>query len=291
RALPGSDCLYVKLYAGAATVDQILRDVIAPIVDETRASGAWERWFFIRYGDPEWHLRLRFFGDPRRLADEVEPALWRAADALVADGRLWRAQQDTYHRELERYGGPVGMRLCEELFCADSDAALAIVAALEGDAGADARWRLVVRGIDMLLDDLGFDLDGKHALLTGLRDGFGREFSVDVGFEKQLGDRFRRERAALETLLANPVAADHPLAPGVEILAARSARSAPIAAELVAAARGGRLTMPLPALAASLVHMHANRLLRASARANELVVYDLLARLYQGQRARKKRGR
>ncbi|HEX9105356.1 MAG TPA: lantibiotic dehydratase family protein, partial [Polyangia bacterium] len=38
RALPGSDCLYVKLYAGAATVDQILRDVIAPIVEETRAS-------------------------------------------------------------------------------------------------------------------------------------------------------------------------------------------------------------------------------------------------------------
>jgi hypothetical protein len=35
--------------------------------------------------------------------------------------------------------------------------------------------------------------------------------------------------------------------------------------------------------------MHANRLLRASARANELVLYDFLLRLYEGRRARRKR--
>lgn len=288
RAAPATDCLYVKLYCGAAAVDRVLRDVIEPIVRKARATGGIDRWFFIRYGDPDWHLRLRFFGDPERLTAEVEPAIWRAADELLAEGRLWRAQQDTYHRELERYGGPVGMRLCEEFFCADSDAALAIIAALEGDAGADARWRLVVRGIDMLLDDLGFDLDAKHGLLVTLRDGFCREFSVDVGFERQLGDRFRRERTSLETLLSDPLADDHPLAPGVEFLRTRSGCWAPIAADLVAAAKSGQLTTSLPNLASSLVHLHANRLLRASARANELVIYDLLARLYQGRRARKK---
>jgi len=39
------------------------------------------------------------------------------------------------------------------------------------------------------------------------------------------------------------------------------------------------------------MHMHVNRMARAAARAQELVLYDFLARLYEGQaaRARKKR--
>jgi len=41
-------------------------------------------------------------------------------------------------------------------------------------------------------------------------------------------------------------------------------------------------------LAGSLAHMHANRLLRDAARAQELVIYDFLARLYQGARARRR---
>ncbi len=59
---PGSEWLYAKLYTGTATADQILRDVIAPLVAEVLGSGAAERWFFIRYGDPDWHVRLRFHG-------------------------------------------------------------------------------------------------------------------------------------------------------------------------------------------------------------------------------------
>ncbi len=68
---PGSEWLYAKLYVGSATADRVLRQVIRPVVGEALGSGAAEGWFFIRYGDPDWHLRLRLWGNPERLRSEV----------------------------------------------------------------------------------------------------------------------------------------------------------------------------------------------------------------------------
>jgi class I lanthipeptide synthase len=145
-----------------ASIDELLRDLIAPIVAQLRTSGAVERWFFVRYADPDWHLRLRLAGDRKRLRVEVEPALTEALDTFLADGRVWRIQLDTYEREVERYGGPEGMQLAEEAFCADSDVALGILALTAGERGLDARWRLCLAGIDLLLDDLGLDMIAKQ---------------------------------------------------------------------------------------------------------------------------------
>src|SRR5262249_36646856 len=141
--------------------------------------------FFIRYGDPDWHVRLRFHGEPRRLHGEVMPALEAATGPLLEDGRVWRIQVDTYEREVERYGGAAGIELSERLFGADSNAVLRILETLSGDEGADARWRLTLRGMDQLLDDLGLPFEGKRAVVTRARESYGREFRSDVGLERQ----------------------------------------------------------------------------------------------------------
>jgi thiopeptide-type bacteriocin biosynthesis protein len=282
---PGSDWLYMKLYCGSATADQLLRDTIQPVVQKARDSGAAQSWFFIRYGDPEWHLRVRFRGAPERLTSEVLPQLAAAAQVALANGQVWKTQLDSYDRELYRYGGDEGILLSEELFCADSDACLAIVDTLSGDDGLDARWRLCLRGMDMLLDDLGLDATGKHELLRRVRAGFAQEFRVDGPMEKQLGDKFRKERLALEALLDPSNDAGSELEPGFDILKARSEKLRPISERL----RAARLTLPIVELAPSYLHMHANRLLRSAARAQELVIYDFLERIYQGRAARARR--
>ena len=286
RVLPGAECLYVKLFAGEATVDELLRGVVAPLVAEMRSAGIVRDWFFVRYGDPDWHLRLRFFGDARALNEQLAPRLLDAARQSGRAGLLWSAQIDSYQREIERYGGAFGIERCERLFTADSDAALAIIVALRGDGGADLRWRLALLGIDRLLDDLGLLLDEKLALVTTLRADFAREFAVDGPLDKAMGARFRRERAALETLLAPDLPQQHPAALGRAAFDVRSRTFVLVAAELRAGIADGRVALPIASIAASLVHMHANRLLRASARANELVLYDFLQRRYLAQRAR-----
>jgi thiopeptide-type bacteriocin biosynthesis protein len=267
---PGSAWTYAKLYTGTATADRVLAQVVRPLVDEALTAGVADSWFLIRYADPHWHLRVRLRGD----AGRVITLLHDAAAPLLADGSIWRVQLDTYERELERYGGDAGMALSEALFHHDSEAVLAIVETLRGDEGLDARWRLAVVGIDRLLDDLGLDLAAKAGWAKERRDAFAREFGVDGRVAGQIGRRHRLERDALERLLAVDDPGDHPLAPGLLALRARSERLAPVAAEL------RRRAVDVAGLAASYAHMHANRLLRSAHRRQELVLSDLLLRLY-----------
>ncbi|WNG43740.1 Lanthionine biosynthesis protein LanB [Archangium minus] len=287
---PGSQWLYVKLYTGTGTAEHVLREAVAPLAREALASGAARQWFFIRYGDPDWHLRMRLLGDPARLRTEVLGRLHDLLESLTGDGRVHRVQLDTYEREVERYGGAEGMLLAEHLFHADSDAALELLDLLTADAGADARWRLTLLGIHALLDDLGLDLEARRALLAGLREAHGQEFQVDSRLEGQLGDRFRAHRRELESLLWEPPPREGLLAEGLAVLRRRSERQAPTTEALRALASQGALGQTLAHVAGSLVHMHANRMLRSAARAQELVLYDFLHRLYDSRAARLRQG-
>lgn len=286
---PGSEWLYAKIYAGAAGLDQVLREAVAPVVAEALGSGDAEGWFFIRYADPDNHLRLRFGGDGTRLLARVAPRLHAALEPLRELGVVWKVMHDTYQREVERYGGGEAMALGEALFQADSEAVLAILQAYSGDAAADARWRLAALGMDLLLDDLGLDAEAKLALLQKLRTGFLAEFGGEGPFERQLGDRFRAERRALEALL-DPAQEAGALAEGVAALRRRSVAIRPLAERLRERA-GMDGTPALPDLAGSYLHMHANRLLRGAARAQELVLYDFLARVHESRLARARKGK
>ncbi len=286
---PGSEWLYLKVYTGNSTADGILRDAIGPALREAQAVGDLDSWFFIRYGDPEWHLRVRLHGDPHTLLIHALPRLEKAVSPLLADGRAWKIQLDTYEREIERYGGPLGMPVCEQLFGFDSDACLGIVETLEGDEGADARWRLAFRGADLILADLGIADERKVNLMGLMRENFAKEFGGQKSLDVSIDQKYRTEKKSLAALLAPEPAEDDPLAPGYAILAERSRRSAPGLAELARLEAAGELNRL--DLASSLIHMHINRMIRSAARAHEAVIYGLLHREYQARAARARKGK
>ena len=286
RFPPGSEWLYAKLYTGAGTADQVVNHLVGPLVRSSVASGAADAWFFIRYADPDWHLRLRLHGEPRRLHTEVLPSLEAFAAPLLEAGQLWRMQLDTYEREVERYGGDRGVELAEQVFAADSEAVLTIMGPLSGDAGLGLRWRMAMRGMDLLFDDLGLTLDEKRFVARRAREGFGREFGIDGNFRGRVSQRYRAERARLEALLDPGQAPPVPLAAGLEALRRRSLQLAPATAELRRLAQAGRLSATLADIAMSYAHMHVNRLVRSAQRAHELVLYELLDRAYSAQAGR-----
>ncbi len=290
---PGSEWLYAKLYTGTATADRVLREVVAPLARQALAGGLADSWFFIRYADPDWHLRVRFHGDPATLSGRLLPALHAAAAPQLDDGRLWKLQLDTYEREMERYGGPLGIGHVERLFQADSEAVVEILDMLEGDEGADVRWRLAFYGVDALLNDLHLDPTAKLEVLARMRQGFAQEFATSgeesvKALQVQLDQRFRTERPKLDPLLDAAGDPESPLAPALEVLARRSRAMAPILDELHRLEAGNLLDGPLADMAVSLAHMHVNRFIRSSARAHELVLYDFL---YQTHRSRAARAR
>ena len=277
RFVPGSEWLYAKIYTGETTADRVLREAIAPIVHAHDGP-----WFFLRYADPDPHVRVRLRGEPARLLGETLPALERGLAPLLDKGVARKLVIDTYERELERYGGDAGIELVETLFWRDSEAVLGIVELLEGDAGADARWRLAVRGIESLLVALGLDAAAREKVVSDGREMLGREMRADTPLWSRIGDRFAKERASLDAMFTPSAAdAEHDLEPGLTLLAARDVHVRGIAEEL------RRRDVAIPELAWSVVHMHANRLLHASQRAQELVLYDFLRRLHASKRSRR----
>ena len=149
------------------------------------------------------------------------------------------------------------------------------------------RWRLGVRGADMLLDDLGLTPSEKHELMRRSRDSFRREFRDEGPLRKQVAERYRSEAEGLQSLLDPASDATSELAPALAALRRRSRMSDEPLRRIEAEVRAGRAGIGITELGGSLVHMHLNRLLRSAQRAQELVIYDFLDRIYMAQAARR----
>jgi thiopeptide-type bacteriocin biosynthesis protein len=177
------------------------------------------------------------------------------------------------------------MILAESLFCADSEAVVDILdtpLALD----LDARWRLTLYGMDRLLDDLGLDLRAKSALLTSLRASSRREHAVQAHSIRALGLKYRAERERLRWIFDLTQLDEERLQGGVLSLSRRSARTKALGSDLKHLARHHELSQTISELCKSYLHMHANRMFRRDARRQELVIYDLLSRLYDSRLAR-----
>lgn len=268
---PGlSDWLYTKVYAGGAVADAVICAAAA------LPRHLFDRWHFVRYRDPEWHVRLRF-----RSRGGSRPELRDALDALfasfVAQNPAARIRYDTYEPEVTRYGGMDGIEIAEQLFSHDSDAAAAIV---ETVRSAD-RWPVVACGIDALLSDFGLDAAAKAEAAASMRDGFAAEFRIDRAARQQLAAGVRRHLRKTVALL-DSWRSD-------EVLWARALRGrGEQVRRLVPGVRrvAEENGMALHELLGTYVHMHVNRVLRARHREQELVLHDLLQRAYTSAAAR-----
>jgi thiopeptide-type bacteriocin biosynthesis protein len=269
---PGSDWLFAKLYCPRAFEDDLLAGPVAELCQQALAMGAAEDWFFIRYTDPDPHLRLRFRGRSEHLIGELIPHLCAWANGLLADGLCTRLCFDTYDRELERYGGTAGTTAAEAVFGADSRAVIEMLRlSREGILGMDLT-SLAVFSIDDLLTGLGAS--------EAERVDWYRE---RVSSRTVAGDEYRRRKDTLRGLLGDPEQIR--TQPGgdalARVLAARRNELEPIGRRLDALTAAQELSQPKSMLFRSYVHLHCNRLLAGDRSAEEQVL-GLLARTRYG---------
>jgi class I lanthipeptide synthase len=126
--LPGGEWLYAKLYASDPAQRQILRDHLPALTGGERLAGAGvDSWFYVRYLDPDPHLRLRFHGKAQELWTTLLPRLREWVTTRRESGLLTGFAVDTYDPEVERYGGECAMAAAEDLFHADSRVALSLL--------------------------------------------------------------------------------------------------------------------------------------------------------------------
>ncbi|NUS89665.1 MAG: lantibiotic dehydratase [Streptomyces sp.] len=151
--LPGEDWLFLKLYAEPAAHDALLTGHLPQWLSEVEKDV--DRWFFLRYRDPEPHLRLRFHGDPDVLNGRVLPVLSRHIRAAIGSGALRTMALDVYRPETDRYGGDSSQEAAERLFQTDSLSALLQLRARAAGASAMPDDVLAALGHAVLLDSLG----------------------------------------------------------------------------------------------------------------------------------------
>ncbi|WP_289008090.1 lantibiotic dehydratase [uncultured Thermomonospora sp.] len=120
--LPGvGGRFYLKLYGHPDRQNAILTRHLPRLLD---GLGDRVQWWFLRYRDPEEHLRLRLAAS----ADDFAPLADRIgswSQELRRAGLTARVQWDTYFPEVARFGGGAAMAAAEAYFAADSAAALA----------------------------------------------------------------------------------------------------------------------------------------------------------------------
>jgi thiopeptide-type bacteriocin biosynthesis protein len=230
-----------------------------------------------------WRLQI---AAPARL-DTVRRAVDRAVAGLHETTLIERFVYDTYHRELERYGGDEGLDVAESVFHIDSDTALDLIAAATGPgATADTRWQTALVSIDRLLGDLGLDLPQRLLVIRRAREAWGTRMHADADVGRQLAKRYRGVRAELARLLTDAIVPDGALGAVLQILGRRSALIRPFIERLLTLQAEGQLAKPIDVLADSYVHMHVNRLIRAEQNLHEVVLYDFLVQLYTERLAR-----
>jgi thiopeptide-type bacteriocin biosynthesis protein len=286
---PGTEWLYAKLYTGPATADRLLRVVVDQVTKRLKEAGIVDRWFFLRYGDPDFHLRLRLHGEPARLWSEGLCILRDALEVWLTNGGVRRFQLDTYEPEVARYGGSEGLAISEELFWRDSEAVLAVLGVMDGEDALDQRWYLCLVGIDALATDLGLDFEQRLQMFREMRSSYGREHehfvSAKVG-RRILSDAYRSRRSNIEAVLRCATTGDARFEAGQEAIRNCSRAMAPAIARLHDLESAGRLTQPIARLAQSYIHLHVNRLQRGAHWQHELILYDFLAKYYDSRVAR-----
>jgi thiopeptide-type bacteriocin biosynthesis protein len=267
--------VYAKLYAGPQTCERVLLGV-KDFIASKRAGRGLSKWFFIRYGDPDWHIRLRLYSDAAGLREDV----LTFADRLLSEGQVQRYALENYFPERTRYGGNEAIAEVETIFAADSDAVLDTIELLLGSDG-ELRWRAALMGLDALVKSFGFH--GKEAEDLVLNRA--RAFESEQGgpaIRDFINRRVRENRLVATDLVRGNVGEE--LLPFAKIWRRRSQ----VIVQAVAALRdhetAGRLTESLASICGSIMHMHVNRLFRSAHRSQETILYAILASAYQAAR-------
>ena len=165
----GRRLAYLKLYAPAATHEDLVAGPVRELCADALAGGAADLWFFLRYHDPDPHIRLRLHGEPQRLAAELWPRVAPWLRGLVDDGWCHRVALDTYEREVERYGGPESIDRAERAFAADSQAVADLLRLRARGRLRLERTLLAVTSLDLLLQGLGLPAAERLAWARGVR--------------------------------------------------------------------------------------------------------------------------
>lgn len=270
---PGQDWLYFKLYLHEQVADQFLASVVQQLTQQGIKKGWCTAMFFIRYADPESHLRIRFKTVYKKDGKLLEFTR-KFFQPYIESGLVSCVQIDTYQRELERYK-PELIEFSEAIFCADSLLFLDWLTLAESQLEGD-RYALALLSIDALLNDFNYSLSEKTRLSHQLKRGFFYEQGGTKELKRKLNDLYREHHHSFFT----------PSTTAIQLVKERSQSIQPALLSIQEYYEVTHSNKDYERFVVSILHMGLNRIFACQNRRHELVVYHFLNRHYEMQLSR-----
>ncbi|WP_026903241.1 thiopeptide-type bacteriocin biosynthesis protein [Pedobacter glucosidilyticus] len=126
RFAPLKDWLYLKIYLHPAGMNSLLLEKIDPFIARCHRAKLINNWHYLRYQDPEDHIRLRLYAPGKRM-DKLLLLLRPFLTELSSMKNIRDVMVAAYQPEIEKYA-LAGMKTAEEIFTCSSAIALSEIA-------------------------------------------------------------------------------------------------------------------------------------------------------------------
>lgn len=284
----GEEWLYFKVYTGVNTSEVILTSLYKSAVEKLLDLNLIDKWFFIRYNDPEFHIRLRLHLTEPFNFNEVFKHLTPLFKVFIDEGLIWEIKTSIYEREIERYGSQ-SMEISEDLFHKESDLIVKFLSkSQEGYfEDIDSRWLFGLMCIDCYMDAFKFDLDSKINFLERLNYNFVRDYNInsDKDLKKQISLKYRQKSVKIDKVLTDHTIGDFELRKFLDL---HKDTLIKINEKLSELEDRNLLGKRLEILIISYLHMLLNRLFKFNSNLNEMMCYHFLLKYYRSKRAQNK---
>ncbi len=281
--IPGSEWLYLKLYCGIKFSDKLLLECVMPLFERDHIIC---NFFFIRYTDPDYHLRIRIKVDNPNKFHDILFYFYSLTNVFVDLKLVWKIQLDTYKREIERYGENT-MELSEQFFKIDSIYTLRLLHIINENEDETVRWLYSLCAIDKILNAFKFELSEKIYLLQKLSVSFGKEFGLNKGLKLQLDKKYSDNRLNIRNFFERKNGNQEYITI-YNLLDDFENSITVVSVAIIEILEIHNSSISKNDLVSNFIHMHCNRLFISNQRTHELVLYNLLYKHYSSVMARSK---
>jgi len=277
--------LYYKLYSGVRTSDRLLTGLVHPFITKLFSESLINQWFYIRYSDPENHIRLRMmyenYSDLLKISEYFE----QLSSPFLKYNQLWSVKLDNYSPEIDRYGKNC-ITSAEMLFFHDSELAINFIKYNEYSYSSDNLWMFAIFSINKFLEDFGYDLNSKSEIIEVMFSTFNAEFLPDRLLRKQIAVKYSKYSDLILKMIESPLKCKYPGKEGLRLVKIRSESQKELILSIRNSIGKGNQGISLNDIISDFIHMMMNRLFRSEQRKHEFVIYNFLSRYYRSKLAR-----
>lgn len=264
--LPGEEWVYYKIYCPYISADEILLTIENHMVNCSCLNTKIDKWFFIRYNDPDYHLRLRVKLKDVDYLGFIVVELSKIFRLLYDCKKIISCSMNIYEREIEKYDAKT-ISYFENISCLDSALAISILRICKNNQEAFFLNALIIT--DCYLSSFDYTTNQKLKFCASRRDYFKEEFNSDSATRKSLKVKYEGLEDKIHHFLLRPknkliLNFENDLKLDIKHILAQDDQDAKLSQKFLI----------------NLIHLHINRLFIRNQRKYEFVCFDVLSRYY-----------